>query len=215
MSSPPASPQWRPPASDADGSHRYRTLQGGPLFGGARLAAFWGSVETVEWSATLAMSLEPITELSPTRYFWLRLAALAAGFCLLGLAHGFTQRSGGSDGRQAMIGVILLVAVSLTMVGRSVHVIVTTGFSDAHRVFRSRHLLFCATLLLLAGTGAAYAVVTHDPFGRLFAHGQITGEDVVDVGVVVAALVCMVGAGVALTGSWDASRAERNWHSWR
>ncbi len=55
-------------------------------------------------------------------------------------------------------------------------------------------------------------MVVHDPFDKLFAHGRITGEDIVDVGMVTAALSCLVGAGVALAGAWDRMHAERHWH---
>ena len=55
-------------------------------------------------------------------------------------------------------------------------------------------------------------MVVHDPFDKLFAHGRITAEDIVDVGIVIAAFVCWVGAGVAITGAWDTLHAERNWH---
>jgi hypothetical protein len=91
-------------------------------------------------------------------------------------------------------------------------VIVTSAFSDAYRVFRARHLAFCAALLLGLGAVTAAVMVLHDPYDKLFAHGMITAEDIVDAGAVIAALVCWVGAGVAITGAWDASRAERNWH---
>jgi hypothetical protein len=50
------------------------------------------------------------------------------------------------------------------------------------------------------------------PFDTLFAHGRITGEDIVDTAAVVAAVVCMVGAGVASIGAWDRMHEERNWH---
>jgi hypothetical protein len=160
------------------------------------------------------MPIEPTATLSPTRYFWLRLLLLAAGFGALVAAHGFARRLDDSVARSrpAMTVVIVVAVASVAIVARSVHVIVTSAFSDAYRVFRARHLFFCFTLLFAGGAVAAGAMVLHHPFDKLFAHGQITGEDVVDVGIVIAALVCWVGAGVAITGAWDAVRAERNWH---
>jgi len=156
---------------------------------------------------------EPITEVSTTGYFWRWLGALAAGLGVVLLAHpvarGLESDSGGGP---ATFGVVLAVAIALTIVGRSTHVIVTSAFSDAHRVFRARHLFGCASVLLVAGATTARAVVVRDPFRLVFAHGRITGLDLVDVATVIAALVCLVGAGVALTGSWDARDEERNWH---
>ena len=160
------------------------------------------------------MSTKPTGGLSPTRYFWLRLVMLGAGLGALVLTHRTVSGLDDSvaTGRSAVIGVLVIVALSLAVVGRSVHVIVTSAFSDAYRVFRARHLAVCATLLVVIGALAATAMVVHDPFDKLFAHGRITAEDIVDASVVIAALVCWVGAGVAITGAWDASRAERNWH---
>jgi hypothetical protein len=160
------------------------------------------------------MSTKSTSELSPTRYFWLRLALLGAGLGFLVLTHRVTGQLDDSisTGRSAVMGGLVVVALALALVARSVQVIVTSAFSDAYRVFRARHLAVCATLLVVIGALTAAVMVVHDPFDKLFAHGRITVEDIVDAGVVLAALVCWVGAGVAITGAWDASRAERNWH---
>jgi hypothetical protein len=160
------------------------------------------------------MSTKSTSELSPTRYFWLRLALLGAGLGVLVLTHRVTGQLDDSvaTGRSAVAGGLVVVALALALVVRSVHVIVTSAFSDAYRVFRARHLAFCAALLFGIGALTATVMVVHDPFDKLFAHGRITAEDIVDVGVVIAALVCWIGAGVAITGAWDASHAERNWH---
>jgi hypothetical protein len=160
------------------------------------------------------MPTKPNNELSRAHYFWLWLTALGVGGGLPALAHTVTRRlhDSGSTSNSATAGVILMVAFALAVASRSVHVIVTSAFSDAYRVFRARHLFACSTLLLTAGTLTAYAVVVRDPFRQAFAYGRITGLDIVDVGTVIAALVCLVGAGLALTGAWDASLEERNWH---
>lgn len=160
------------------------------------------------------MSTKSASEFSPTRYFWLWLALLGTGLGFLVLAHRLSQQLDGSvaTSRSAVVGVLVVIALSLALVARSVQVIVTSAFSDAYRVFRARHLAVCATLLLSIGALTAAVMVVHDPFDKLFAHGRIAAEDLVDAGLVIAALVCSVGAGVALTGAWDSSRAERNWH---
>ena len=160
------------------------------------------------------MSTKPTSELSPTRYFWLRLALLVAGLGVLVLTHRVAEQldDSAATGRSAMAGALVVAALTLAVVARSVHVIVTSAFSDAYRVFRARHLAVCAALLLGIGAVTAVVMIVHDPFDKLFAHGRITAEDIVDVGVVIAGLVCWVGAGVAITGAWDASHTERNWH---
>jgi hypothetical protein len=160
------------------------------------------------------MSTKRASALSPTRYFWLRLALLVAGLGVFVLTHRITEQldDSAATSRRAVMGGLVVAALALALVARSVQVIVTSAFSDAHRVFRARHLAFCAALLLGIGAVTAAVMVVHDPFDKLFAHGRITAEDIVDVSVVIAALVCWVGSGVAITGAWDASRAERNWH---
>ena len=161
------------------------------------------------------MSMETTTELSPTRYFWLQLAMLGAGIGTLLLAHMITRRMDDAvTGATLPTLVVLLVVVPLALaaVARSTYVIVTSGFSDAYRIFRSRHLFRSGALLCAVGAIVAVSMVIHDPFDKLFAHGQITGEDIVDVGIVIAALTCLVGAGVALTGAWDRRHEERHWH---
>jgi hypothetical protein len=161
------------------------------------------------------MSVEPTAQLSPTRYFWLQLAALTAGFGVLVVVHEITRRMhDGRTGPSPVMAAVVIVSVSasLAVVARSTYVIVTAAFSDAYRVFRSRHLLLCAVLLLAVTVVAVGAVMVHDPFDKLFAHGRITGEDIADVGIVFAAVVCGVGAGVALTGAWDTLHEERHWY---
>jgi uncharacterized membrane protein YidH (DUF202 family) len=161
------------------------------------------------------MSMEPTTERSPTRYVWLQLAVLGVGIAALVLAHTATQRMDDAvTGATVPTLVVLLVVVPLALaaVARSTYVIVTSGYSDAYRIFRSRHLFTSGTLLFVVAAAGTVAMVVHDPFDKLFAHGRITGEDIVDVGIMFAAVICMVGAGVAFTGAWDRLHAERHWH---
>jgi hypothetical protein len=161
------------------------------------------------------MSTKTTTTLrSPTRYFWLQLVALVAGLASLLLAHHLTRQLDGSTAGStfATVVVMLVVTLSLAVVWRAVHVIVTSAFSDAYRVFRSRHLLACGALLSFVAAAEAAALIRRGPFGKFFAHGRITGEVIVDVATVVAAVVCLVGAGVALTGAWERMHEERDWH---
>jgi hypothetical protein len=160
------------------------------------------------------VKIETTPVISITRYFWSWLAALGAGLGALVAAHPVARRlddSSTSDTFATSV-VVFVVAGAFAVAARSVQVIVNSAFSDAYRVFRSRHLFACGVLLLAAAAIAAGAVIVHDPFVELFAHGQITGEDIVDVATAFAVLVCAVGAGVALTGAWDTWRDERNWH---
>lgn len=161
------------------------------------------------------MLMEPTTtSASPTRYFWMQLAALGAGLGGLFLAHLVVRLLADSGGGTtfATATTMLMATASLGVVVRAVYVMVTAAFSDAHRVFRTRHLMACGALLFAVAAVAAGALVARGPFGKLFAHGRFTGEDIVDMATVVATAVCMVGAGVASIGAWDRMHEERNWH---
>lgn len=154
-------------------------------------------------------------ELSSTHYLGVQLAMLSTGLGTLLVAHTVTRRVNDSvtGATPATVMVLMLVVpLAVAAVARSTFVIVTAGHSDAHRVFRCRHLLLTGALLLVVGVTTIVSMVVHDPFAKLFAHGRITSEDMVDAGFVAAALICMFGAGVAFTGAWDRLHAERHWH---
>ncbi len=142
-------------------------------------------------------------------YFWGQLVLLAVG--VVGLAVSHRVSSGGADSRFATFGTATLAGLSLAVAVRSSWLITARALSDSYRVFRARHLLVCAALLALTAAIVATAVV-HGPFERVFAHGQITGADLADLGSVVTAFVCTVAAVVAASGAWDALRDERHWH---
>lgn len=130
------------------------------------------------------------------------------------LAHHVTRRlDDPADGTAFATAVsILVVAATLGIVARAVYVIVTSAFSDSYRVFRARHLTLCTVLLFAVAAGQAGMVFWRGPFDTLFAYGRIAPGDLVDAATVIAAVVCMVGAGVASIGAWDRMHEERNWH---
>ena len=160
------------------------------------------------------MRTETNVDVSPTRYFWLQLAALGAGLGVLYLAYPISQQLDDSNAGATFstIAVMLAVSTALAAVGRAVYVIVTSASSDAHRVFRTRHLVVCVTLLFVVAAGTTAVLVARGPFEKLLARGRITGVDVTDGATAIAAVVCMVGAGVAAIGAWDALHEQRNWH---
>jgi len=150
------------------------------------------------------MLAEPSAELSRKRYFWVQLALLVAGIVGLRLSHQVATMGSATRWTAA------LVAGSLIAVARSTYVIVASAFSDAYRVFRFRHLLACGALLGSAAVVVG-SLVMHGQFDRLLAHGRITGEDIADLGSVVATFACVFGAVCASVGAWDALHEERHW----
>ena len=149
------------------------------------------------------MSTETTTLRSPNGYFWLLLATLGAGSAAIALVANTSLTTPT---------VAVIVAIALATVARSTYVIVTSAFSDAYRVFRSRHLLVCAMLLFAVAAADVGSMLWQDPFGRLFAHGRITSQAIAHVGAMAAALVCGVGSGVSITGAWDRLHEERHWY---
>lgn len=161
------------------------------------------------------MSVPGAAGRSPTRYFWTQLTILAAGIGVLVVTHQVTARLDDpvdGAGLTTMFVSIIVVAAAVGSMTRANYVIVTSGSSDAYRVFRARHLFVCAALLFVVASIALGWVIAHDAFRGVFSHGRVTGEDVVDVGLLAAALISMVGAGSALAGSWDSLHVERHWH---
>jgi len=158
------------------------------------------------------MSTESRNRLSGKQYFWLQLALLSAGVLGLWLSHQIARWGDDTSTRSLTLGTAAVVAISLAMIGRAAQVIVNSAFSDSYRVFRSRHLLACSVLLFAGAALAVSPLLIHEPFDRLFAHGQVTGGEVGDIGSMLAVTICTVGAIVTSLGAWDALHDERHWY---
>ena len=103
-------------------------------------------------------------------------------------------------------------AIALGMIAKAVTSFMHSIERGQDRVFRSRHLLGCGLVQLAASAVLCLSLVNRDPFPGLFAHGRVTGPDIVDLGYVVAAGLCLFGALTALMAARAASQVERRWH---
>lgn len=157
------------------------------------------------------MSTEPSNRLSGNHYFWLQLGLAIAGLLGLWLSHQIAGWGDNNSSHSVALGTAAVVGISLAIVTRSAQVIVTSAFSDACRVFHSRHLLACS-LVLFAGAAFAAGLAVHEPFAQVLSHGRITGGEIADVGSMIAVAICTVGAVVTSVGAWDAFRDERHWY---
>jgi hypothetical protein len=158
------------------------------------------------------MPTESSKRLSRKHYFWLQLAQASTGLVGLWLSHRIARwGDDNTSSRNVALVTAALVGASLAAVGRSTQIMVTSAFSDSYRVFRSGHLLACS-VVLFAGSAFAASSVVHEPFARLLSYGQITGEEIADVGTMVAVAICTVGAVVTAVGAWDCFQDERHWH---
>jgi hypothetical protein len=152
--------------------------------------------------------------ISPTGYVRVHVMSLAAGFGTLFAAREFARWLNDPVGSGALrsLWISVPIVVSAVLVWRTVHVIVSSAFSDAHRVFRTRHLGVCALLLFVLAGGAAGAVFARGPFDTLLAHGVLTGEAIADAAILVSTVVCLLGGTVAASGAWERRNLERDWH---
>lgn len=142
--------------------------------------------------------------------FW-QLTLLVVGVGGIWMSH---QLAGSTDSDRGSIvaSTAIVVVAALIALGRGTQLMVASASSDMRRVFRARHLLGCGAILFGAAAVAVLPVAIGPPFGSLFAHGRITGEEVADLGSMSGAVLCAVGAVVAAIGAWDSFQDERHWH---
>ena len=158
------------------------------------------------------MSTEPNADRFREHSFWLQLALLAAGIGILWLSQRSATWYADGSTHSAVLQTGALILVSLAAVIRSTYVMVTSALSDAYRVFRSRHLLVVAAVLLGTAIVVTASVVLGDPFVEFFAHGHITSGAVAGVGSGAIAVIAGVGALAGLLGAWEALREEKHWY---
>lgn len=80
------------------------------------------------------------------------------------------------------------------------------------RVFRCLHLATCGVCLLAVVVALTSSLLVRGPLGSVLSHGSITGRDIADLGFVVAAGFCLVGAITAFIAALAEFRSE---HAWR
>jgi len=158
------------------------------------------------------MSTEPNADRFRKHSFWLQLVLLGAGIGILWLSQRTATWHADGSTRSAVLLASALILMSLAAVARSTYIMVTSALSDGYRVFRSRHLLALAAVLLATAVVVTGSLVLGDPFGGFFAHGHITSGAVAGVGSGAIALICGVGALVALFGAFEALREEKHWY---
>jgi len=71
----------------------------------------------------------------------------------------------------------------------------------------------CGVLVLTISLLFVASMIRRDPFQQLTSSGRITAGEIVDSGFVLAAVVCLTGAGMAFLAAHDAYRHERAWPS--
>jgi hypothetical protein len=137
---------------------------------------------------------------------------LVVGMVGLWAVHSIARWPTDSSTTRVLLGCAAGTAIALWVIAKAVRSFITSIERGQDRIFRSRHLLGCGLVQLGASVVLSLSLVNRDPFSRLLAHGAVTGPDIVDLGYVAAAGVCLFGAFTALIAASEAHQVERRWH---
>lgn len=153
-----------------------------------------------------------VMRLEPRSTRWRQFALLGVGVIGLWVAHDIARRPRDQSTMPVLLSTGGATAVALAMVFAA-----TAGFMNSveharTRVFRSRHLLVWGLTDVVVAVVLGGLLVIRGPFDTLLSHGKITGPDLADLGYLVAAGLCLVGAFNALLAALDSFDAERRWH---
>ena len=105
-----------------------------------------------------------------------------------------------------------LAAASLATLIVAMSSVLSSSQSRLRHVFCGRRTLLFAATFLVIGVAQAASMLRRSLFGHFFSQGQITATEIADVGLVLAAIACLTGAGIAFIAAWEAYREERSWH---
>ena len=150
----------------------------------------WGSGAEVSGSG----GFFDIRSIEPRSERWHQLLQLLLG--LAGIWLGYEIASWASDPGtfSVRLWTLAVVVFGLVQVGRAVSRFVVSVSSRQARVFRWRHLAACGVGLLAVAVALVALLLARGPLSSMLSHGSITGTDIADVGFVVAAGFCLVGA---------------------
>ena len=152
-----------------------------------------------------------ITAIESRAERWRQLLQLALGLAAIWLGYEITTWASDPGTRNVRLWTLAVVVFGLAQVGRAVaHFVVSISARQA-RVFRCWHLTSCGVGLLAVAVGLVTLLLIRGPLTDLLAHGTITGGDIADVGFVVAAGFCLVGALTAVVAAVAEFRSQRAW----
>lgn len=137
------------------------------------------------------------------------LCAALSGFWI---AHAVTVLSPDPSRMSFMILTGTLTVVSLAGLVLGIWSLLASAQSHLRHVFCGRRVFVFGGFLSVAGTTLAVLLVRRHPFGQLAASGQLTAVEIVDLGLLFAAIVCLTAAVVAFFDSVEAYREESSWH---
>jgi hypothetical protein len=158
-----------------------------------------------------AQTAQPAAAIPANANGWLNGALLVAGVSGLWIGRGVAASSNDPAGGVVVLSAGLLVLASLAVLGLAIRRLVSAAESRWLHVFCGRRVFACGVLVLTIAALFVASIIRGDPFQQLTASGRITAGEIVDAGFVLAAVVCVTGAGMAFLAAWDAYRHERAW----
>ena len=142
---------------------------------------------------------------------WRQGAAVGGGFAGLWLISVIARWSSEPSSLRVVVSVTCLVLVVLVVMGAAIARFLESIEHARTRIFRFGHLVVMGSLYASIATLLSLRVVLRDPFSDVLSKGRITANEVVDLGDLVGAALCLVGAIAAFIGARDAYVDERPW----
>lgn len=152
-----------------------------------------------------------ITSLESRTERWRQLWLLALGLASIWLGHEISTWADDPSEAGVRLWTTVVVLFGLVQIGRAVSQFVNSVSSRQARVFAWRHLAACGTTMLTVVVALVSMLLIRGPLGSLLSHGTLTGKDIADIGFVIAAGLCLVGAITAFIAAAVEFREEHNW----
>jgi hypothetical protein len=149
--------------------------------------------------------------LEPRTTRWRQFALLAVGLVGLWLAHDIARWPPDSSAPRVRLWVAVVVVVSLLAVARATNGFLNSVEHGRARVFRWPHLLAAGLAEVAIAVFLTARLLARGPFSLPLSRGKIAGEDIADLGQVIAVALCLVGAIAAFVAAGDAFHDERRW----
>lgn len=164
----------------------------------------WGSRAKVAGNS----GIFDIRSIEPRSERWHQLMQLALGLAGIWLGYEIATWASDPGTISVRLWTLAVVVFGLVQVGRAVSRFVVSVSSRQERVFRCRHLAACGAGLLAAAVALVVLLLARGPLNSMMSHGSITGTDIADVGFVVAAGFCLVGAVISFIAAVVEFRSE-------
>ncbi len=152
-----------------------------------------------------------ITSIEPRSERWHQLTQLAVGVGAVWLGHETASWASDPAKPSVRLWTLAVVLFGVVQVGRAVSRFILSVSSRQARIFRCRHLAACGVCLLAVVVALISFLLARGPLRGVLSHGSITGGDIADVGFVIGAGFCLVGAITAFIAAFEHFRLERAW----